>query len=200
MRLKISVKRIIRRGVYILPVLPRYGFLAINFWNLSFGICWMPPTAYWYCQLVLPTSNCAERRRTSRRYPEVERSSLLGVPLVPRLKMPKPAPADSGSGFLFFASLEKQAFHGRLKQKTHSLRSGLWRFKWYLQESNQGHTDFQSVALPTELRYQDVRRTPPGHEHLSLKGGGKYNFIFRKNQQNREKRDGFRRHFAIFAI
>ena len=25
--------------------------------------------------------------------------------------------------------------------------------KWYLQESNQGHTDFQSVALPTELRY-----------------------------------------------
>ena len=26
-------------------------------------------------------------------------------------------------------------------------------FKWYLQESNQGHTDFQSVALPTELRY-----------------------------------------------
>ena len=24
---------------------------------------------------------------------------------------------------------------------------------WYLQESNQGHTDFQSVALPTELRY-----------------------------------------------
>ncbi len=26
-------------------------------------------------------------------------------------------------------------------------------FMWYLQESNQGHTDFQSVALPTELRY-----------------------------------------------
>ncbi len=26
-------------------------------------------------------------------------------------------------------------------------------FLWYLQESNQGHTDFQSVALPTELRY-----------------------------------------------
>lgn len=23
---------------------------------------------------------------------------------------------------------------------------------WFLQESNQGHTDFQSVALPTELR------------------------------------------------
>src|SRR5690554_4037656 len=27
--------------------------------------------------------------------------------------------------------------------------------RWYLQESNQGHTDFQSVALPTELRYQN---------------------------------------------
>ena len=26
------------------------------------------------------------------------------------------------------------------------------RFSWFLQESNQGHTDFQSVALPTELR------------------------------------------------
>ena len=25
---------------------------------------------------------------------------------------------------------------------------------WFLQESNQGHTDFQSVALPTELRNQ----------------------------------------------
>ena len=25
---------------------------------------------------------------------------------------------------------------------------------WYLQESNQGHIDFQSIALPTELRYQ----------------------------------------------
>ena len=29
---------------------------------------------------------------------------------------------------------------------------------WYLQESNQGHTDFQSVALPTELRYHAVKR------------------------------------------
>ena len=25
---------------------------------------------------------------------------------------------------------------------------------WYLQESNRGHTDFQSDALPTELRHQ----------------------------------------------
>ena len=27
-------------------------------------------------------------------------------------------------------------------------------FMWYLQESNQGHMDFQSIALPTELRHQ----------------------------------------------
>ena len=34
------------------------------------------------------------------------------------------------------------------KQKPLLERSGLW----FLQGSNQGHTDFQSVALPTELR------------------------------------------------
>ena len=39
-------------------------------------------------------------------------------------------------------------------------------FKWYLQESNQGHTDFQSVALPTELRYLPCLRA----------SGCKYNF------------------------
>ena len=27
-------------------------------------------------------------------------------------------------------------------------------YLWYLQESNQGHMDFQSIALPTELRYR----------------------------------------------
>jgi hypothetical protein len=31
---------------------------------------------------------------------------------------------------------------------------GFYCFLWYLQESNQGHADFQSAALPTELRYQ----------------------------------------------
>ena len=35
---------------------------------------------------------------------------------------------------------------------------------WYLQESNQGHKDFQSFALPTELRY--------------LNCGCKYNVLF----------------------
>ena len=37
--------------------------------------------------------------------------------------------------------------------------------KWYLQESNQGHMDFQSIALPTELR------------HLLAYCGCKYNAI-----------------------
>ena len=33
-------------------------------------------------------------------------------------------------------------------------KSMIYRVKmWYLQESNQGHKDFQSFALPTELRY-----------------------------------------------
>ena len=30
---------------------------------------------------------------------------------------------------------------------------GLGILKWYLQGSNQGHMDFQSIALPSELRY-----------------------------------------------
>ena len=28
------------------------------------------------------------------------------------------------------------------------------RVLWYLQGSNQGHMDFQSIALPSELRYR----------------------------------------------
>ena len=31
-------------------------------------------------------------------------------------------------------------------------------FQWYLPESNWGHTDFQSVALPSELRYQPAQK------------------------------------------
>jgi hypothetical protein len=39
-----------------------------------------------------------------------------------------------------------------LKQKRVTLSYYSFLVKWRLQESNQGHTDFQSVALPTELR------------------------------------------------
>ncbi len=31
---------------------------------------------------------------------------------------------------------------------------------WYLLELNQGHMDFQSIALPPELRYRGVFGTP----------------------------------------
>ena len=51
---------------------------------------------------------------------------------------------------------------------------------WYLQESNQGHKDFQSFALPTELRY--------------LNCGGKYNILF-ATQQNILKRKENKAHF-----
>ena len=45
---------------------------------------------------------------------------------------------------------------------------------WYHQESNRGHKDFQSFALPTELWYQNVRRMrleltqPNGHYPLKV--------------------------------
>ncbi len=40
-----------------------------------------------------------------------------------------------------------------LKQKGFLYRKPL---KWYHQESNRGHKDFQSFALPTELWYRSV--------------------------------------------
>ena len=39
-----------------------------------------------------------------------------------------------------------------VKKQTPKCFRGL--FMWYLQESNQGHMDFQSIALPTELRHR----------------------------------------------
>ena len=35
-------------------------------------------------------------------------------------------------------------------ERTHK---GFLFLEWCLQESNQGHMDFQSIALPTELRH-----------------------------------------------
>ena len=49
----------------------------------------------------------------------------------------------------------KQIPQGTKKPLTNLETVKGFRFKlWYLQESNQGHMDFQSIALPTELRYQ----------------------------------------------
>ena len=44
--------------------------------------------------------------------------------------------------------------HKVVLKNTKPYKSESYRVKkWYLQESNQGHMDFQSIALPTELRY-----------------------------------------------
>ena len=59
--------------------------------------------------------------------------------------------------------------------------------KWYLQESNRGHTDFQSDALPTELR----------HHHQFWILLQRYNFFstfvnfFQKNLLNPQKSSTF---------
>ena len=47
---------------------------------------------------------------------------------------------------LFFAKFLKHF------QNKNPSKNAIFEGKWFLQESNQGHTDFQSVALPTELR------------------------------------------------
>jgi len=55
-----------------------------------------------------------------------------------------------------FISLNKKAFH---KGKAFK--------KWCLQESNQGHKDFQSFALPTELRHQFGNRVAKVEKKLN---------------------------------
>ncbi len=37
----------------------------------------------------------------------------------------------------------------------------VWKIKWYHLELNQGHTDFQSVALPAELWYHKENEHTP---------------------------------------
>ena len=63
------------------------------------------------------------------------------------------------------------------KQKTLILLSG---FKWYLQGSNQGHMDFQSIALPSELRYRC-------NAFSELVCGCKYRMIFNLSKTNFKK-------------
>jgi type III pantothenate kinase len=41
-------------------------------------------------------------------------------------------------------------------------------FLWYLQESNQGHMDFQSIALPTELRYRYLHSVLSGNAGANI--------------------------------
>jgi hypothetical protein len=47
-----------------------------------------------------------------------------------------------------------------LKQKTPRNSQGFFLL-WYRAESNRRHKDFQSFALPTELRYQHVKQLNP---------------------------------------
>ena len=52
-------------------------------------------------------------------------------------------------------SLERVSVRASIEgQKTKKRTTSVIRFLWCLQESNQGHKDFQSFALPTELRHQ----------------------------------------------
>ena len=55
--------------------------------------------------------------------------------------------------FFFSALVIKQAFSPLRKQKRPASGALFCFSTWCLQESNQGHTDFQSVALPAELRH-----------------------------------------------
>ncbi len=48
-------------------------------------------------------------------------------------------------------NLEKNACTVGNKKRLSSKKTAFW---WYLQGSNQGHMDFQSIALPSELRYR----------------------------------------------
>ena len=54
--------------------------------------------------------------------------------------------------FIRIINISAEALQKFIERKSPEGTSGL--FVWYLQESNQGHKDFQSFALPTELRYQ----------------------------------------------
>lgn len=54
--------------------------------------------------------------------------------------------------------------HNNSKTKIKGIKKGTIRYKlslqvWYLPDLNWGHTDFQSVALPTELRYPVLKAT-----------------------------------------
>ncbi|GEM_PF-1564548 len=44
--------------------------------------------------------------------------------------------------------MNNETFIKIINKKNRPIKGGLW----FLQESNQGHMDFQSIALPTELR------------------------------------------------
>ena len=66
--------------------------------------------------------------------------------------------------FILFKALRTLRLNHK-KQKTRILLFGFW---WYLQGSNQGHMDFQSIALPSELRYRLVLNAGAKIESFSV--------------------------------
>ncbi len=63
----------------------------------------------------------------------------------------------------------ERAVDAEAKKKHPDFRDRVFGW-WYLQESNQGHKDFQSFALPTELRYQPIKPI------VDLRGANKTGF------------------------
>ncbi len=80
----------------------------------------------------------------------------FAVPLTPLLKIQKPLASQAYVFLSLFAYKSKLLTLTGIKKPTP--RSGFLCFKWCLQESNQGHMDFQSIALPTELRHHAIKR------------------------------------------
>jgi hypothetical protein len=77
------------------------------------------------------------------------------VPLAPTLKIEQVSTLCAAI-FVFSPLTRANALVEGRKQKIPPAKSGgdLFCFStWCLQESNQGHKDFQSFALPTELRH-----------------------------------------------
>ena len=52
---------------------------------------------------------------------------------------------------------------------------------WYLLELNQGHMDFQSIALPPELRYLDVLSELGGSPRSEKRVQRYINFLYPAN-------------------
>jgi hypothetical protein len=61
-------------------------------------------------------------------------------------------------GFLFLQENDCLLEYKLRQEKTLNPKNELRVLKWYLQGSNQGHMDFQSIALPSELRYHPFKR------------------------------------------
>ena len=57
--------------------------------------------------------------------------------------------------------LHPNQFSEQAKNKKPREIRGVSFLLWYRAESNRRHKDFQSFALPTELRYQHVKQSNP---------------------------------------